>query len=103
MLKPYGKERNISYVVVSPDSPVITKACKAFFQELSQVYNQSQLGKHMPYQGQRDGILQVGKQFAAALSDKTTGSWFNKLGKYEMLKASTCDKKNLLLTLSTIH
>ena len=82
MLKPYGKERNISYVVVSPDSPVITKACKTFFQELSHVYNQSHLGKHMPYQGQRDGILQVGKQFASALSDKSTGAWFNKLGEF---------------------
>lgn len=81
MLKPFGGDRNISYVVVSPDNPAVTKACKTFFAELSQVYSQSHLGKHMPYQGQRDGILQVGKQFASALADKSPGNWFSKLGK----------------------
>ena len=81
LLKPYGGDRNISYVVVAPDNDLITKCCKRFFQELSQLYGQCQLGRHMPYQGQRDGILSVGRNQAASVGDKPTNDWFNKLGK----------------------
>ncbi|KAF6025450.1 MED13L [Bugula neritina] len=78
-LKPYGGQRNISYVVITPDNDLITSASKSFFTELTHIYSQCQLGKHMPYQGLRDGIIRVNKHLASSVGDKPTSDWFNKL------------------------
>ncbi|XP_067931928.1 mediator of RNA polymerase II transcription subunit 13-like [Watersipora subatra] len=79
LLKPYGGERNISYVVVAPDNELINKCSKKFFHELSLVYGQCLLGRHMPYQGQKDGLLSVGRSHAAAFADKPISDWFHKI------------------------
>lgn len=80
MLKPFGGERNVSYVVVAPDNDLVIKGCKKFFTELSLMYSQCQLGRHKAYQAQRDGIVRVGKHLASTIGDKSTSDWFNRLG-----------------------
>lgn len=38
LLEPYGGQRDVAYVVLCPNSPSLLAAARAFFQELSAVY-----------------------------------------------------------------
>lgn len=38
LLEPYGGQRDVAYVVVCPNSPSLLVAARAFYQELSAVY-----------------------------------------------------------------
>lgn len=38
LLEPYGGQRDVAYVVLCPNSPSLLSAARAFFQELSAVY-----------------------------------------------------------------
>lgn len=80
MLKPYGGERNVSYIVLAPDNEFIAKVCKKFFSELSQVYETCHMGKHSPLPTLPDGILRIGKRLSSEVNDKSTSDWFNRIG-----------------------
>ncbi|XP_069571315.1 mediator of RNA polymerase II transcription subunit 13-like isoform X1 [Brachyistius frenatus] len=63
LLEPYGGQRDVAYVVVCPNSPSLLAAARAFFQELSAVYETCRLGKHRPLaKVSRDGLLRVGEE-----------------------------------------
>ncbi|XP_028457427.1 mediator of RNA polymerase II transcription subunit 13-like isoform X5 [Perca flavescens] len=63
LLEPYGGQRDVAYVVLCPNSPSLLAAARAFFQELSAVYETCRLGKHRPLaQVSRDGLLRVGEE-----------------------------------------
>lgn len=38
LLEPYGGQRDVAYLVLCPNSPSLLAAARAFFQELSAVY-----------------------------------------------------------------
>ncbi|KAM9841175.1 mediator of RNA polymerase II transcription subunit 13-like [Aulostomus maculatus] len=62
LLEPYGGQRDVAYVVLCPNSPSLLAAARAFFQELSAVYETCRLGKHRPLaKVSRDGIVRVGE------------------------------------------
>uniref|UniRef100_A0A8D0D4T2 Mediator of RNA polymerase II transcription subunit 13 n=1 Tax=Sander lucioperca TaxID=283035 RepID=A0A8D0D4T2_SANLU len=63
LLEPYGGQRDVAYVVLCPNSPSLLAAARAFFQELSAVYETCRLGKHRPLaQVSRDGLVHVGEE-----------------------------------------
>ncbi|XP_078128450.1 mediator of RNA polymerase II transcription subunit 13-like isoform X1 [Sander vitreus] len=63
LLEPYGGQRDVAYVVLCPSSPSLLAAARAFFQELSAVYETCRLGKHRPLaQVSRDGLVRVGEE-----------------------------------------
>uniref|UniRef100_A0AAQ5YRV8 Mediator of RNA polymerase II transcription subunit 13 n=1 Tax=Amphiprion ocellaris TaxID=80972 RepID=A0AAQ5YRV8_AMPOC len=63
LLEPYGGQRDVAYVVVCPNSPSLLAAARAFFQELSAVYETCRLGKHRPLaKVSRDGLVRVGAE-----------------------------------------
>uniref|UniRef100_A0A3B4X9Z4 Mediator of RNA polymerase II transcription subunit 13 n=1 Tax=Seriola lalandi dorsalis TaxID=1841481 RepID=A0A3B4X9Z4_SERLL len=62
LLEPYGGQRDVAYVVLCPNSPSLLAAARAFFQELSAVYETCRLGKHRPLaKVSRDGLVRVGE------------------------------------------
>ncbi|XP_041825899.1 mediator of RNA polymerase II transcription subunit 13-like isoform X2 [Melanotaenia boesemani] len=63
LLEPYGGQRDVAYVVVCPNSPSLLAAARAFFLELSAVYETCRLGKHRPLaKVSRDGLVRVGEE-----------------------------------------
>ncbi|XP_042251729.1 mediator of RNA polymerase II transcription subunit 13-like isoform X2 [Thunnus albacares] len=63
LLEPYGGQRDVAYLVLCPNSPSLLAAARAFFQELSAVYETCRLGKHRPLaKVSRDGIVRVGEE-----------------------------------------
>ncbi|KAH9525637.1 Mediator of RNA polymerase II transcription subunit 13-like [Bulinus truncatus] len=80
-LEPYGRMRDVLYVVVAPDNDFILQHVVAFFKELSTVYEMCRLGRHCAISKPlRDGVLRVGKSAAAKLMDEPVEDWFNCLG-----------------------
>ncbi|XP_059177085.1 mediator of RNA polymerase II transcription subunit 13-like isoform X2 [Physella acuta] len=80
-LEPYGRMRDVLYVVVAPDNDFILQHVVAFFKELSTVYEMCRLGRHCAINKPlREGVLRVGKQAAARLIDEPVEDWFNFLG-----------------------
>ncbi|CAL1546108.1 unnamed protein product [Lymnaea stagnalis] len=80
-LEPYGRMRDVLYVVVAPDNDFILQHVVAFFKELSTVYEMCRLGRHCAINKPlRDGVLRVGKHAAAKLMDEPVEDWFNFLG-----------------------
>ncbi|XP_038589358.1 mediator of RNA polymerase II transcription subunit 13-like isoform X1 [Micropterus salmoides] len=63
LLEPYGGQRDVAYLVLCPNSPSLLAAARAFFQELSAVYETCCLGKHRPLaKVSRDGLVRVGEE-----------------------------------------
>ncbi|RUS84802.1 hypothetical protein EGW08_007417 [Elysia chlorotica] len=80
-LEPYGRMRDVLYVVVAPDNEFILQHVVSFFKELSTVYETCRLGRHCAISKPlRDGILRVGKQAAVKLMDEPVEDWFNLIG-----------------------
>ncbi|XP_078680672.1 mediator of RNA polymerase II transcription subunit 13-like [Branchiostoma floridae x Branchiostoma belcheri] len=107
LLEPFGTSRDVVYVVICPDNDTILSNAKAFFRELSTVYESCRLGRHRPITTVlRDGIRRVGKVAAERLADKPVDEWFNKLdavpvGKKLKLYAQVC-KHDLAAHLATV-
>ncbi|XP_055863166.1 mediator of RNA polymerase II transcription subunit 13-like isoform X2 [Biomphalaria glabrata] len=80
-LEPYGRMRDVLYVVVAPDNDFILQHVVSFFKELSTVYEMCRLGRHCAINKPlRDGVLRVGKSAATKLMDEPVEDWFNFLG-----------------------
>ncbi|KAK2819186.1 hypothetical protein Q5P01_024747 [Channa striata] len=63
LLEPYGGQRDVAYVVLCPNTPSLLSAARAFFLELSAVYETCRLGKHRPLaKVSRDGLVRVGEE-----------------------------------------
>ncbi|XP_033098665.1 mediator of RNA polymerase II transcription subunit 13-like [Anneissia japonica] len=83
LLEPYSCPRDIAYLVVAPDDKFILQKAKAFFKELSAVYETCRLGRHVPIAYKlRDGIYRIGKKAAAKLHHEPVDSWFTDLGSH---------------------
>lgn len=82
-LEPYGKPRDIAYIVLAPDNDYIINAIILFFKELSNVYELSRMGRHSPVSLKlRDGIMRVGKKIAEKFSTEDhPDDWFKFIGK----------------------
>ncbi|XP_033748042.1 LOW QUALITY PROTEIN: mediator of RNA polymerase II transcription subunit 13-like [Pecten maximus] len=80
-LEPYGKPRDIAYVVLSPENDYIVNAVKLFFKELSTVYGMSKMGRHCPASKVlRDGIMRVGRKAAETVVNESVDEWFTQIG-----------------------
>lgn len=82
LLEPYGGQRDVAYVVLCPSSPSLLAAARAFFQELSAVYETCRLGKHRPLaKVSKDGLVHVGEEVEPEKLDELdveqwmTGPW----------------------------
>ena len=81
LLEPYGRPRDIAYVIVTPENDYVMDHIKTFFKELSNVYEWSRLGRHQPVSDKiRDGMLRIGKAMAQKLADTEVDSWFKQIG-----------------------
>lgn len=56
-LEPWGPQRDIAYVVLSPDNETILTNVKTFFRQLNNTYSNLKLGKHVPVTKVREGIV----------------------------------------------
>lgn len=80
-LEPYGKPRDIAYVVMAPENDHIVNATKMFFKELSNAYEMCKMGRHCPISKKlRDGIMRVGKNYAEKVSNESVDEWFQQIG-----------------------
>lgn len=81
-MEPYGKQRDIAYVVLAPDNNYVIDYVKIFFQELSNVYELCRLGRHAPFAKKlRDGIMRIGKKQAASKTgDEVEEEFFKQIG-----------------------
>ncbi|XP_026210342.1 mediator of RNA polymerase II transcription subunit 13-like isoform X2 [Anabas testudineus] len=82
LLEPYGGQRDVAYVVLCPNSTSLLAASRAFFLELSAVYETCRLGKHRPLaKVSRDGFVPVGEEVEPEKLDELdveqwmTGPW----------------------------
>ncbi|CAJ1070333.1 mediator of RNA polymerase II transcription subunit 13-like isoform X5 [Xyrichtys novacula] len=77
LLEPYGGPRDVAYLVLCPNSPSLLAAARAFFQELSTVYETCRLGKHRPLaKVSRDGFVHVGEEVEPEkLEELDVGQW----------------------------
>ncbi|XP_036436074.1 mediator of RNA polymerase II transcription subunit 13-like isoform X4 [Colossoma macropomum] len=76
LLEPYGGQRDVAYLVLCPDNDPILNGARAFFQELSAVYESCRLGKHRPLgRVSRDGIVHVGSEELEKLEEDMVDEW----------------------------
>jgi mediator of RNA polymerase II transcription subunit 13 len=81
LLEPYGKARDVAFVVVAPENEFIHNNVKTFFKELSTVYELCRLGRHCPIPKLKDGIMRVGKKYGLAKGlDSEVSEWFTNVG-----------------------
>ena len=81
-LEPFGRQRDVAYVVVAPDNDFILSNVISFFKELSTVYELCRLGRHCPISKVlRDGIMRVGKSAEQRVAVEQVDDWFKQIGK----------------------
>ena len=91
LLEPYGRPRDVAYVVVAPDNEFILSQVRSFFKEMSTMYELLKLGRHCPISKVlRDGIMRVGKTAASKVADKQVDEWFTLLGECTSLRFCPC-------------
>ncbi|XP_076800008.1 mediator of RNA polymerase II transcription subunit 13-like isoform X2 [Clavelina lepadiformis] len=78
-LEPYSSQRDVVYVVVSPENDTVISSAKLFFKELSSSYESYRLGRLKPYnRAFKDaGILRVGVN-TPVLSDSSVDEEFQR-------------------------
>uniref|UniRef100_A0A673JAP2 Mediator of RNA polymerase II transcription subunit 13 n=1 Tax=Sinocyclocheilus rhinocerous TaxID=307959 RepID=A0A673JAP2_9TELE len=77
LLEPYGGQRDVAFLVLCPNYDTLLSSAKAFFQELSAVYETCRLGKHRPLaRVSRDGIVPVG---SVECEEETDDQWLSGL------------------------
>uniref|UniRef100_A0A672RHF2 Mediator of RNA polymerase II transcription subunit 13 n=1 Tax=Sinocyclocheilus grahami TaxID=75366 RepID=A0A672RHF2_SINGR len=77
LLEPYGGQRDVAFLVLCPNYDALLSSAKAFFQELSAVYETCRLGKHRPLaRVSRDGIVPVG---SVECEEETDDQWLSGL------------------------
>ncbi len=82
MLEPFGKQRDIAYVVVAPDNAFVLSQVRFFFRELSRTYELCRFGRHRPLSEKlRDGIMRVGSAAAQKVENEPPEEWFRRIGK----------------------
>ncbi|XP_025089778.1 mediator of RNA polymerase II transcription subunit 13-like isoform X2 [Pomacea canaliculata] len=79
-LEPFGRPRDIIYIVVAPENEFLLQHVRSFFKELSTVYELCRLGRHVPIKPLRDGILRIGRNAAQKVLHESVDDWFNLLG-----------------------
>ncbi|CAB3370318.1 Hypothetical predicted protein [Cloeon dipterum] len=80
LLEPYSYTRDVAFIVIAPENDHVLEQTKAFFKELSAIYELCRLGRHCPINKQvRDGILKVGKSAASKLVREPVDEWFSTL------------------------
>ncbi|KAL8613177.1 hypothetical protein ACOMHN_042986 [Nucella lapillus] len=79
-LEPFGRPRDILYVVVAPDNEFLLQHVRNFFRELSTVYELCRLGRHVPIKSLKDGIMRMGKSTTQNIAQEPVDDWFSLLG-----------------------
>ncbi|XP_076473040.1 mediator of RNA polymerase II transcription subunit 13-like [Babylonia areolata] len=79
-LEPFGRPRDILYVVVAPDNEFLLQHVRNFFRELSTVYELCRLGRHVAIKSLKDGIMRIGKSTTQNVSQEPVEDWFSLLG-----------------------
>ncbi|CAG0914144.1 unnamed protein product [Notodromas monacha] len=81
VLEPFGRPRDVAYIVVTPDEDFVVSRVLQFFKELSCTYKMCKLGRHSPItRNVRDGVIRVGKKEAVKPLNDSLDDWFNALG-----------------------
>uniref|UniRef100_A0AAY5F5N5 Mediator of RNA polymerase II transcription subunit 13 n=1 Tax=Electrophorus electricus TaxID=8005 RepID=A0AAY5F5N5_ELEEL len=76
LLEPYGGQRDVAFLVLCPNNDTLLAGARAFFQELSAVYESCRLGKHRPLaRVSREGIVRVGSKEPEKLEDEVVDEW----------------------------
>ncbi|CAG9784039.1 unnamed protein product [Diatraea saccharalis] len=70
-LEPYSYSRDVAYVVLAADGDSLTDPLRAFFRELSAVYEACRLGRHRPLA--RDGLYRAAPDRTPDRADEWTG------------------------------
>ncbi|XP_076868110.1 mediator of RNA polymerase II transcription subunit 13-like isoform X2 [Brachyhypopomus gauderio] len=103
LLEPYGGQRDVAFLVLCPNNDTLLAGARAFFQELSAVYESCRLGKHRALaRVSRDGIIPVGAVDLENLEEDMVDEWLTGpwAGQYHedhldkiKLYAQTCRQK----------
>ena len=84
MLEPAGRQRDVVYVALVPDTDLSLNSSRRFFKELSGVYELLRFGTHRPINFEiRDSIIRVGNKDKVR-SDENVDDWFKNIGESGM-------------------
>ncbi|XP_072004219.1 mediator of RNA polymerase II transcription subunit 13-like [Engystomops pustulosus] len=102
LLEPYGGQRDVGYLVLCPENPALLDGAKAFFSDLSAVYEMCRLGQHRPIcKVLCDGIMKVGCSTSEASSDDSAREDIDNRARLQMY-AQTC-RQHLAPYLSSLQ
>lgn len=83
-LEPYSQPRDVTYVIVAPDNEYVLQQAAQLFRELSVMYEQCLLGKHLPLADKlQNGVMRIGRATAGSVmqtGDVTADTWFQDIG-----------------------
>ncbi|KAG1662731.1 Mediator of RNA polymerase II transcription subunit 13 [Nymphon striatum] len=81
LFEPYAVSRDVAYIVLAPENDYIIDKVRAYFKELSRVYEICHMGRHCPItRVLRDGIMRIGKLAAKKVADEPVDEWFDSIG-----------------------
>ncbi|XP_075069949.1 mediator of RNA polymerase II transcription subunit 13-like isoform X2 [Mixophyes fleayi] len=102
LLEPYGGQRDMGYLVLCPENPALLDGAKAFFSDLSAVYEMSRLGQHRPIcKVMCDGIMKVGCLASETSTEETPSEDLDNHARLRMY-AQTC-RQHLAPYLSSLQ
>ncbi|CAJ0935827.1 unnamed protein product [Ranitomeya imitator] len=102
LLEPYGGQRDVGYLVLCPENPALLDGAKAFFSDLSAVYEMCRLGQHRPIcKVLCDGIMKVGCSTSEGLSEESASEDMDNHARLQMY-AQTC-RQHLAPYLSSLQ
>ena len=86
MLEPAGRQRDVVYVALVPDTELSLTCSRGFFKELSCVYELLRFGTHRPINFEiRDSIIRIGNKDKVR-SDENIDDWFKNIGQCTQLQ-----------------
>ncbi|KAM9329372.1 mediator of RNA polymerase II transcription subunit 13-like [Gastrophryne carolinensis] len=92
LMEPFGGQRDVGYLVLCPESPALKDGAKAFFSDLSAVYEMCRLGQHKPIcKVLCDGIMKVGCSGSEPSSEDTPTEEMDNQARLRMY-AQTCQQ-----------
>ncbi|XP_063769367.1 mediator of RNA polymerase II transcription subunit 13-like isoform X2 [Pseudophryne corroboree] len=102
LLEPYGGQRDVGYLVLCPENPALLDGAKAFFSDLSAVYEMLRLGQHRPIcKVLCDGIMKVGCSATEVSTEETPSEDMDNHARLRMY-AQTC-RQHLAPYLSSLQ
>ena len=77
-LEPFGRSRQVAYIVIAPETEFVSSHVRKYFRELSSCYESMNLGSHSPItKGIKEGIFRIGQKMVPKWSHIVVDEWFD--------------------------